>query len=97
MWILAELTRVTGMTDDHLRDDGTEGGEERKEGEKEILAHGPNKGTRGPRRPKKKEITKYDLPTLTLLLVAQWWQLPTLLHRISFFPTTVKICCKTIE
>ena len=88
------------------RDDRTEGGEEgkggeRKEGEKEILAHGPNKGTRGPRGPKKKKKKKrdkkYDLPTLTLLLVAQWWQLPTLLHRISFFPTTVKICCKTIE
>lgn len=49
------------------------------------------------KKKKKKRDKKYDLPTLTLLLVAQWWQLPTLLHRISFFPTTVKICCKTIE
>ena len=53
MWILAELT---GVTDDHLR--------ERKEGEKEILAHGPNKGTRGPRRPKKKRDNKVRLAYL---------------------------------
>ena len=67
MWILAELTRVTGMTDDHLRDDGTEGGEERKEGEKEILAHGPNKGTRGPRGPKKKRRKKKEIKSTTCL------------------------------
>ena len=56
--------------DDNLqgRDDGTEGGEEgkggeRKEGEK-ILAHGPDKGTRGPRGPKKTRDKKVRLAYL---------------------------------
>ena len=111
MWILAELTRVTGVTDDHLREagpsrwqfarDGMAGQkkEKKEKEEKKKLLHTDQTKVQEVLAdpPQKKEIKKYDLPTLTLLLVAQWWQLPTLLHRISFFPTTVKTCCKTIE
>ena len=46
------------MTICKRRDGRTEEGEEGKGGEKEIIAHGPNKGTRGPRGPPPKKRDK---------------------------------------